>query len=85
MSRVGGILVTSIGQVEVSAGPIVSWVSGLPFDAEGMLVVTTDAPVPTDPFVAGVRVSPTKGVYVIDDTPVPPNGFSNGFSNGFGA
>ena len=85
MPNVGAIWVTNIGQVEVSAGPIASWVSGLPFDVNGALVVTTDVPVATDPFVAGVRVSPMKGVYVIDETPVPPTGFSDGFSNGFGA
>ena len=84
-SFANGFLLDDVGVLQTSAGPIASWNGGLPFDAAGNMVVTTDTPIASDPYVGGVRVSPTKGVYVIDDTPVPPNGFSNGFSNRFGA
>ena len=81
-----GFLFDDDGNLMVSPGPIQAWNGGLPFDAEGRLVGTTAAPAAGDPYVGGVRVSPTLGVYSLVDTPPPPpNGFSNGFSNGFGA
>jgi len=80
-----GFLFDDDGVLQVSAGPIAFWNGGIPFDADGKVVGTTDDPVPSDAYIGGLRVSPTKGVYALSAVPPPtPRGFSNGFSNGFG-
>lgn len=85
-SVANGFLFDDDGNLMVGPGPIQAWNGGLPFDADGRLVGTTEAPSEHDPYVGGVRVSPTLGVYAIYDAPPPvDSGFSTGFSTGFGA
>lgn len=86
MARPNGFWVTDIGQLRVSTvGPLEFWQQGLPFNANGDLIVQVGDPAATDPFVGGLRVNES-GVFVIVDTPPPiPDGFSNGFDTGYGA
>ena len=71
------------GVLQTSAGPIASWSGGMPFDAAGNLVGTTGTPVATDPYVGGLRVSPTLGVYFDTAAPLPGDPWSSGFNEGF--
>ena len=64
--------------------PIIGYKGGYPYNANDELVVQLNQPVsPGDAWVAGIRVGPLGGVYIIDVVPPTLGGFSNGFSNGF--
>lgn len=78
-----GFLFDDDGSLEVSGGPIVNWNGGLPFDADGKLVGVAGDPPAGTPFVGGVAVSSTVGVFVLGATPADTSGFSNGFDGGF--
>ena len=85
---VGGFGVTDAGAlcVNLSNAAIAGFHQGLPMDSVGNLVCQLNQPVsPGDQYIAGVRVGSLGGVYVVDTTPPPPDGFSSGFSAGFGA
>lgn len=85
---VGGFGVTDAGAlcVNLSNAAIAGFHQGLPMDSVGNLVCQLNQPVsPGDSYIAGVRVGPLGGIYVVDTTPTPPDGFSSGFSSGFGA
>ena len=65
-------------------GPIDKFEMGLPFTNAGRLVCQLNRAVaPSDPYVGGIRVGPLGGVYAIDLTPPPLEGFSSGFDGGF--
>ena len=81
----GGFLFDDLGSLETSSEAIAAWNNGFPFDVAGKLVITTDSPASTDTYTCGIRVSPTKGVYVIVNNPVALPGFNSGFDTGFGA
>lgn len=85
---VGGFGVTDAGALcaNLSNAAIEGFHQGLPMDSVGNIVCQLNQPVsPGDSYIAGVRVGPLGGVYVVDTTPPPPDGFSSGFSSGFGA
>ena len=72
--------------IDVLGSPIAGYVGGLPVTANGALRCQLNQPVsPGDAYVGGLRVGPLGGLYVIDTTPPPPDGFSSGFDAGFGA
>ena len=64
-----GFRFNSDGSLLTSGAAITSYVGGLPFAADGSLVVQQAAPAGTDPYVGGVRVG-ASGVFVT--TAVPP-------------
>ena len=72
--------------VDVAGTAIANYMQGLPVTATGALKCQLNqTPAASDPYVGGIRVGPTGGVY-ITDVPVPLTyGYSNGFSNGFDA
>lgn len=80
-----GFRVGADGVLKVGPPPIVGYAMGLPFNADGHLVVQLNVPAfPGDAYVGGIRVGPNGGVYVVDTTPPPESfGFANGFSTGF--
>jgi hypothetical protein len=66
--------------------PVVGHVGGLPVTALGAIKVQFNQdPSVGDAYVGRIRVGPLGGVYVVDTTPLDPEGFSTGFSEGFGA
>lgn len=74
------------GDLCISSLPAVGHVGGLPVTITGALKVQLNQPVsPGDSYVGGLRVGPLGGLYVVDTTPPPPDGFSSGFDAGFGA
>ena len=84
---VGGFGVTDAGAlcVNLSNAAIAGFHQGLPMDSVGNLVCQLNQPVsPGDQYIAGVRVSPLGGVYVVDNSPPLEDAWSNGFSSGFG-
>ena len=61
---VNGLPVNNLGQLQVSYEPIVSYAMGLPFDADGKLVVQDVADEGTgDSYVGGLRVG-TDGIHI---------------------
>ena len=72
------------GTLIIGPGPIIGYKGGYPYNANDELVVQLNQPVsPGDAWVAGIRVGPLGGVYIIDVVPPTLGGYSNGFSNGF--
>ena len=84
---VGGFGVTDAGAlcVNLSNAAIAGFHQGLPMDSVGNLVCQLNQPVsPGDSYIAGVRVGPLGGVYVVDTAPPLNDPWSSGFSSGFG-
>lgn len=84
---VGGFGLKEPGALSVSfGGTVTHYNQGIPMTADGRVVCQLNQPVsPGDSYVAGVRVGLLGGVYMVDTTPPPPDGFSSGFDAGFGA
>lgn len=63
-----GFGMMNIGAICVAPDEMIAvYQAGLPFTADGRLVVQLNqTPGPNDPFVGGIRVGPLKGVYVTD-------------------
>jgi len=63
--------VSATGQLYIQAGGTIDhFTGGLPFTANGSLVVQENAtPDSKDPYVGGIRVEPVGGVYTVTDTP----------------
>jgi hypothetical protein len=74
-----GALAVSFG------GAIARYNQGIPMTADGRVVCQLNQPVsPGDQYIAGVRVGPLGGVYVVDTAPPLNDPWSSGFSSGFG-
>jgi len=83
----GGWRMDAAGRVVVAAADMPNAVfnGGLPFYLSGTMMRQTDVvPAADDPYVRGIRVGPTGGVYMTTAA-IPTNlkGFSSGFSTGF--
>ena len=76
MNYVNGFKVDNDGTLQVGPPPVTHYFMGLPFNAEGGLVIQVNTiPVDGDAYVGGTRVGPLGGVYAVDETPstaVPP-------------
>lgn len=83
---VGGFGLKEPGALSVSFGGAVTHYSqGIPMTADGRVVCQLNQPVsPGDSYIAGVRVGPLGGVYVVDTAPPTNDPWSDGFSSGFG-
>lgn len=80
-----GLLVDEVGTLQTSVGPTHNYVNGIPVDIDGNVVVTTTAPVATDPYLAGQRISNAEhALCIIDETPPATGAWSDGYSDGFG-
>ena len=71
MNYVNGFKVDNDGTLQVGPPPVTHYFMGLPFNAEGGLVIQVNTiPVDGDVYLGGTRIGPLGGVYAIDTTPV---------------
>lgn len=68
---INGFMVSTTGQLVIDIdGVIDEYLMGMPRTSTGALVVQSGSPLSSDPFVAGIRVENTGGVFISSGTPV---------------